>query len=419
LIASPPAAAPLRLKPGAPIKGPTPHSAEARAKLIDKIILSRFLERSATFIHATVKNAENAARRNGLFDGHAPAIRRRIIDGGLIAKRRSAEKTFAEIRVVGKKPVLFWRSPYFVCEYTVDDLRLRKRLAVVGSETSRAILRAVRTLLLATTRNGIACGAARMLFAAQRAFLLTGVETRLAPLTVVGIAGAVRAKGVKAADASRISRVLRSTVVRMPNGEIRALRALCPTSRMVLSFLVRAMLERERGMRARGLLRQAWSDQEVARRIRDRARIRVSRRLVAHCRKSLGIPASSARSCRGDYSAATIAFSALGRLKAAEIARIPASPGLYELRVADSDVRYMPDCSGIIYIGKTINLRSRLLTHACPNGRNGKLAEHVRNSRVLFRFRAETHDLKLAERELYRQFVETFGHRPECNRMSP
>ncbi len=78
-----------------------------------------------------------------------------------------------------------------------------------------------------------------------------------------------------------------------------------------------------------------------------------------------------------------------------------------------------PSCAGIVYVGKAKNLRRRLLAHLTPNGRNGPLASRVRRGRLLFRVRIEAGDLKRAEKELYRQFLDTYARPPECNRLSP
>ncbi|MCR4341361.1 MAG: hypothetical protein NUW01_15895 [Gemmatimonadaceae bacterium] len=390
-----------------------------RAKLIGKIVLARFLERSSASILAAVKSAEDVARRNGLLDGTAPALCRRVLPDAIYDRKADSEDVFARVRVRKNLPVLVWRSVYFASEYTVDGARLAECLARAG-EASETILRAVRTLLLVTTRNRIAHEVSRSLIAAQGDFLRTCEETRLAPLTERQVAREVRSHGVSAADTSRVSRLLRSTVVVLPDGTPRPLRVLCPTSRMVLGALVRDVLERERMLRARGRLKGAWDDNEIARRVWRRPGIFVSRRLVAYCRKSLGAPDARVRTRRGCYMEITMNFATLAKLERQSIfRRAPTAPGVYELRLAPGERGHTPRCADIIYVGKAKNLRRRLLAHAGGNGRNKNLAGYVRRTRVLFRYRVEKGDLKRAEEELYRQFRETYGRPPECNRMSP
>jgi hypothetical protein len=271
-----------------------------------------------------------------------------------------------------------------------------------------------------TTRNRITHEVCQVLLRVQREFLRTGDEARLVPLTGRELARAVQAQGVTAADASRVSRVLRSTVLVLPDGTPRPLRMLCPTSRTVLGALVRDVLDRERMLRARGCLKRAWGDDEIARRVQQRPDVFVSRRLVAYCRKNLGAPGARARTRRGCYMAITMDFSSLARLDRQGIFRhAPTAPGVYELRLVPGERGHASSCAGVIYVGKAKNLRRRLLAHASGNGRNKKLSRYVRRARISFRYRVENGDIKRAEEELYQQFRETYGRPPECNQMSP
>lgn len=326
---------------------------------------------------------------------------------------------FAQVRVRNGSPLLVWRSLYFGCAYTVDGQRLAAWVAHADGECSEGMLRAVRTLLLVSTRNLIAHEVVRVLIAAQRDFLRTGVEGRLAVLTERQIVREARAR-LPAADASRVSRVLRSTVVLLPTGTPLSLRALCPSSRAVLRALLRDVLARERWLREQGLLLGAWTDEELACRVPRREGMRVSRRLVAYCRKSLGVPGATVRARRSGYMATTMDFSTLRPLARPGILQgAPQAAGVYELRLAPGQPGYEPHCAGIIYLGKATNLRRRLLAHATPNGRNRGLARHVRRAGVLFRVRLEAGDLTRAEQALYRQFVDTYGRPPACNTLRP
>ncbi|MEK6769726.1 MAG: hypothetical protein AABY85_12150, partial [Gemmatimonadota bacterium] len=180
-------------------------------KLIGKIVLARFLERTPASVLAAARQAEEVARRAGLFDGAAPALRRKLLPGASHPLAPGPDRVFARVQVKKGKPVLVWRSVYFGCEYTVDGQRLSAWLAQTEDESSE-VLRAVRTLLLVSTRNRIAHEVARVLFRAQRDFLRTGSEARLVVLTQRQVVREAQAR-LAAADASRVSRLLRSTVV--------------------------------------------------------------------------------------------------------------------------------------------------------------------------------------------------------------
>jgi len=391
-----------------------------RAKLIGKIVLARFLQRSPASVLAAVSGAEDVARSHGLFDGPIPAVRRRMLPCATLELGVVPDEAVGRVQIRRGKPMLGWRSASFAFEYIVDGPRLAACLQQGGDGTTATILRAVRVLLLVTTRNRITHGVCQVLLRAQREFLRTGDEARLVPLTGRELARAVQAQGVTAADASRVSRVLRLTVLVLPDGTPRPLRMLCPTSRTVLGALVRDVLDRERLLRARGCLMRAWGDDEIARRVQQRPNVFVSRRLVAYCRKNLGAPGARARTRRGCYMAITMDFSSLARLDHQSIFRhAPTAPGVYELRLAPSERGHAPICAGVIYVGKAKNLRRRLLAHASGNGQNKKLSCYIRRARVSFRYRVENGDIKRAEEALYQQFRETYGRPPECNQMSP
>lgn len=391
-----------------------------RSTLIGKIVLARFLERPPAAVLAAALKAEDVARRAGLFDGATPALCRTLLPEASHAPVvHGPNGVFAQVRVRNGAPHLVWRSFYFGCEYTVDWYRFGAWMAPADGEYSEDILRAVRTLLLVSTRNRIAHEVARVLIGAQRDFLCTGAETRLVVLTERQVVREARAR-LAVADASRVSRVLRSTVVFLPTGAPLPLRALCSSSRAVLRALLRDVLARERGLREQGLLLGAWTDEELACRVPRRAGMRVSRRLVAYCRKSLGVPGASVRARRSGYMATTMDFSALRTLARSGILQgAPQAAGVYELRLAPGQPGYERRCAGIIYLGKAKNLRRRLLAHATPNGRNQGLARHVRCAQVLFRVRLEAGDLTRAEQALYRQFVDTYGCPPACNTLHP
>jgi RNA polymerase sigma-54 factor len=315
--------------------------------------------------------------------------------------------------------VLIVDSVHLACAYVVDQPRFEDCLRGVPEGERERALRAVRTLLLVSTRNRLTAAICAVVLDEQRAYLTTLDDSRMVPLTGRRIARECQRRGLAAADASRVSRLLRSTVVVLRDGAARPLSALCPTSRAVLRAQVRKVLESERRLRALGRLRGTWSDDEIARRVSTRTGGHVSRRLVSYCRHVLGAPGARVRARRG-YMASMVDFSALASLERGTLLRrAPEVAGVYELRVARGEAGYRAECAGIVYVGKAKNLRRRLLAHASGNGRNRRLARHVRRSKVLFRFRLEPGDLKRAETDLYQQFCETYGRPPECNRMRP
>lgn len=390
------------------------------SRLLRKILLARFLERPLAATLAAAKAAEEVVQRNGLFDGRNAPLGRRRLYGAEIHPGAARGEAFGSVCVRPGRLVVLLHSAYSSHEYVVDGPHLVARLDRLSDGERVKVLRAVRTLLLVSTRNRITLEVCRIVCEAQPAFLRRLDEARMVPLTGRAVAEEARRRGVAAADATRVSRILRSTVVVLRDASTRPLRVLCPTSRAVLRAQVRRVLELERRLRARGRLQGAWSDAAIARRLARRAGVSVSRRLVSYCRKMLGAPGARARTHRGCYMTTTMGFSTLVPLERKTVfQRAPAAPGVYELRLARGERDYTPAGAGVIYLGRAKDLRRRLFTHASGNGRNHRLARHIARSRVLFRFLVEADDLKNAESRLYRQFCETYGRPPECNRVPP
>ncbi len=359
------------------------------------------------------------AWRLRLLSGRSPVIHRNQppeVEAGPIAGGACGI-----VRVVDGDPVLTFRARC-ASEYAIDSVRLSTWLAGADGESSVRALGAVRTLHLATARSRLTQAIWRVLAQVQRPFLISCDASALVPLTARELVRRARAAGAELADPGRVSRTLRATTIVLPDGSTCPLRALCPTTRSVLAARVRGVLEIERRLLAAGKLRVAWDDAALARRVRRDDGVVVSGRIVCYCRRRLGVPGARARTQRGAYISATAGFSALFPLdRRTVLRRAPRTPGVYELRVAPGHEGYEASSAGVMYVGKAQDLRVRLLAHAGAGVRNEGLRRLVRNSRVLFRFRAEAakEELKPVEVGLYLRFCDTFGRPPTCNRVSP
>ncbi len=388
----------------------------ARAELVRRIVLSRFLELPIPALVRAVRDAEAlVARHPGLSRPGGPL--RRVTAGR--ARGAWPEPTCGRVRLRRGVPELALR-PEVALAYEGDHAALRAYAARLHPAEAAALSRAFWVLLLATARSRMTRALGEVLVETQRAFLVSGRDRDLVPLSAREAVRRARHAGGTSLDEGRASRLLRSSLVVLPTGASRPLGALCPTTRLVLSAQVRAALAEERALREAGTLAHPWSDAELARWLGRTRGLRVSRRLVAYCRKRIGAPGARARAKHGAYLAATASFSALYPLERATVAqRAPAAPGVYELRICGARGARRAHGDAVIYIGHGQDLRARLLDHAWGTVRNQGLLRHVRAARVEFRFRVERRDPRRAEAELYRRFKETFGRPPECNRVSP
>ncbi|HSM93816.1 MAG TPA: hypothetical protein VLT47_13115 [Anaeromyxobacteraceae bacterium] len=386
-------------------------------EIVRQIVLARFLERPPDAVALAVERAEAIVWRHRLLAGRVPAIQRVPAPG--VAAGEVPPGACGVVEPRDGAPVLVLPTRC-AARYEIDRARLAAWLDRTDAGTRIRVLRAVRTLHLATARSSITGAVWTVLAKVQRRYLASCDAAELVPLTAREVVRRARAAGADLVDAGRVSRTLRATAVVFPDGSTHPLAILCPSTRAVTAARLSKLLERERELRAVGRLRRAWNDAELARRLGRIHGAPVSPRIVCYCRKRLAVPGARERARSPAYMSATTGFSALRPLdRRSVIRRAPRAPGVYELRIAPGQPLYEPTCSGIVYVGRARDLRARLLVHAGASARNERLVSLVRGSRVLFRFRVESGELRPIEAELYRRFCDTYGHHPSCNRVSP
>lgn len=283
-------------------------------------------------------------------------------------------------------------------------LRLLVRARLVDSRT-----RFVRDLLAA-------------LAAEQTAYVSTGNRLDLQELSQRDLARTLGAGAARRPDAdpSRVCRVLGSATVLVADDHEVELASLCPSLRDVHREHVRDLLRREQARMVAGEIEGRLTDTRIAAEISGQCACPVSRRTVAYIREELGIPNHRERARRGCYLTVTAGFGALLPCTSAAIAdRVPAKPGVYEIRLSSGVVEYPTGACSIIYVGSSNRLRKRLLDQVRGDGHNPLLASHLATGRVQVRYTVLRREWREFERLVYDQFGATFGAPPACNRMSP
>lgn len=319
----------------------------------------------------------------------------------------------------GRAPPIAWfertgafryTSEFFTRHYGFETKALSSLGPAVGS-----LLQQMRTI---NSRNLLTTSLLRALGRLQRAFLETRDPLALKALALDELAAGINADALCpiAADASRLSRLMRHLMLGLADGEVVMAPTLCPRPREMQRRYVDSVVRAEQAALLEHADTDALSDDAIAMAVLERYGMALSRRTVANVRRDLGIPCSRRRGANDGYLGATHGFSPL-QLLAREVVRTaaPAVGGVYELHARGPDARR----AGVIYIGSAGDLRKRLMDHLRGAGTNACLAAHVADGRVWFRYRPVVHRWRETERQVYRAFRESFGDRPACNRMSP
>ncbi|BAM06311.1 RNA polymerase factor sigma-54 [Leptospirillum ferrooxidans] len=375
--------------------------------LLGKIVVARFLELPLQRFDLFVQRLESELLTQRL----SGVITIREIEGTKMGQNVDPEgKTIGEIGWEGNTPELLYHKKSYIRTYHFDDTDQE------GILQKKEFQKMVQSFRLINTRNHLTYALIQYMLRYQATYLRASDPTLLRPLTQSQISFGLATGGFYSgiADSSRISRLIRTLFVKMPDNRIRDLSILSPSSREICCHFINRVIKLERSLMDEGKLLDPLTDGEIAERVGADFGSHLSRRTVAYIRRELGIPEGKERRQVRCYHVATAHFSPPMFLSTPILREVvPNEPGVYEIR------SFVPGShEGVIYIGSTRDLRKRLHHHLQGTGNNQRLREKiVRGAR--FRFRIVREHWRDEEREIYRTFCVTYGTPPECNRMSP
>jgi hypothetical protein len=278
--------------------------------------------------------------------------------------------------------------------FRVSDSRMLKNYSVPADSGHRLIC----SLHWINTRNRFSVHLVRSLLEAQRAYWVSGCEADLQPLSCREF---LRQKPLQYLEASRLSRLIGSIQVSTPHQEIIGLKRLFPSGRRVAAYRIKQWVQ---------AAPSRWGDRDLQREL-GRQGLRVSLRSVIHGRRLLNIPSRRQRlsMCYGSKTP----FGPPVSLNEKRYSRIPAEPGVYELRLP-APVSYARGQSEAVYIGCSRDLRRRISSYSGKNQRNRQLQNLIQHKQVFVRVCPSPRYLAL-ENELLAQFREHFGSLPKAN----
>ena len=169
----------------------------------------------------------------------------------------------------------------------------------------------------------------------------------------------------------------------------------------------------------KGILKVAYNDGEIAKKIKATYGIDISRRTIGQCRKELGI-SNSYRRIKTYYPPIDFDYSCFFTFNNKSVKKnAPKEAGVYELSTNSLEIEYLKGKSKVFYLGSTKDIRKRLLEHSGFSGRNGSIKNFYKINSCLFRYKLCSEDWNKKERELYNNFITSFGRAPECNNIKP
>lgn len=286
----------------------------------------------------------------------------------------------------------------------VADERLLKRypINVTNNPASPEDGASGIVVKMINTRNEFSEHIVRGILDFQQKFWETGEELDIKPLTSKQFLSLFPFPKI---DESRLSRLVSVLPLQTQGGRIVNLRRLFSSRRRAFATVIKGVIDESD---------EALTDKDIQAVLREQYDIHLSVRAICECRKLLSIP--NFREQCACYYPKGISFSkpiAMISSRQVGVNRIPAEPGVYELRLS-SKIPY-PQCSShVIYIGSSKNLRRRTANYTGTVLKNKRIAGFLRNDNVCIRYHVTTDHIKL-EKELLKNFKQHYGQLPKGN----
>jgi len=395
---------------------------EPRGELIGKIILAEFLEYTLEKFANFIRGLEELPLYQKL--SHEGIITFRYLPDTKVAREESFPSgVIAEVKNDSSFSIRYSNAGFSI-EYMVDNEKLQRIIngGKLTEEDKKDISRLLHKLRRINTRNLITHEVLKGILNCQRDYFESNSELDLKPLRRAELARAIlkeNSRGI-VTDISRISRVIRGMSIITPHGKEVALRSLFPTKREMMKRHIRVLLASEREDMYGGRLKVPYTDEQIGCKLSDEHNLSITRRVVAYCRKSLGILPYSKRVNGDGYPPLSANFSTIYPFTTPSVkSNVPKSPGVYELRLDNTKIDYPKGSCEIFYIGSGGNLRKRLLSHLNPSSKNGGIKKFIKEKGCAFRYVQLPQGWEGDEKRFYNLFIATFGGSPLRNRVSP
>ena len=395
-----------------------------QAKLVGKIILSNFLELSLDKFEKYIEAIEKSPlffklRANGIVKNVSEAktfTAKTIKPDNVIAKIVKSKKCF----------FIRYTREGFAKRYRVNPERLFALSKNCSDQKNYQIHLLLCKLRHITTRNEFTHHILNGIIALQKDFFAAGDYSELKPITQkdlsdwIGRGGLVHPLTPVRIGEGWISRIVKGKSIITPQDKELPLKFFFHKRKEKKKKFVKEILGQERQDLKSGKIEQPSSDEKLRYKLEVDYGISVSKRSIGLYRKELGIPSFWKRAGNFTYPPFGENFSVPCPLTFSSIDKnAEENSGVYELCLANRELDYENDKTGVFYIGSAKNLKKRLKEHLRAKGRNGKIRKILKSNKCLFRHIVFHNDWKKEEKRLYKLFLSTFNAPPKCNKVSP
>lgn len=225
---------------------------------------------------------------------------------------------------------------------------------------------------------------------------------------------------------------------------------LIPKERDSLKYKVKDLMQLEKHKIMDGSIQFPYSDVDLRSMLHNKYEVKTSLRNVNEVRNNLGIPNAKNRIHSYRYFFEEAFSGSYNLIRKEIINHVPQMSGVYEVRFTNKFVNYPNGKSNIIYIGRSVNLKKRLLEHLCLGKNKTGLLEHIWSNSCAFRFYTTTCESSgefnkhceniikreleplgcnkkecsiplhhIEEKRLYDLFIKIYGESPIANKIKP
>jgi len=391
-----------------------------QAKFIGKIILSNFLELSLDKFGKYIETVEKSPCFVKLVAGDIVTVEnlcktevfrpQNIQSNNLIVEIANDKESFS---------VRYFREG-FTKRYIVNKEKL---LALNNNSTdeenyeTHLLLCKLRHI---TTRNEFTHWIFNGIITLQKNYFITGNAFELKHLIQRDLSAWISSFSPLKIDEGWISRIVKGKLVITPQGKELPLKFFFHKRKEKKKMFVKKILDQERlNLKSREIVKP-YSDAKLRDKLKFTYGISVSKRSIGFYRRELGIPTFYKRACNYTYPPFGENFSVPYPLTFSSVNTHAAeNSGVYELSLANNEIEYENDKTGVFYIGSSQNIKKRLKEHLQANGKNGDIRKIIKYNKCLFRYVRFCKDWQKEEKRLYKLFLATFGESPKCNKVSP
>ena len=335
-----------------------------KPEIIGRIILAKFLSLPMKRYEAEI----NKIRNDNLYQDLSRIITFKKFPKAEVSKNLNKHNLNILGRIEKERNTFFilYRTSWFAGKFRLDRNRLKNlnKIGKLKDLKENEIESIDRKLKLISTRNIITHMVLISIIEHQPEFLRTLNPLKIIPLSQVQVSNWIKNQGYQWIDNSMISRVITDTLIEIPNGTTMILKDFLPNKREVYKRYIKEILVKEEMHIKSNKIISPYTDEEIRVILRKKFGLNISRRTISYCRNQMRIAPSYRRTYNNLYPPNWINFSSYFPMTLDSVKEnTPELSGIYEMSIANDNIRYPLKSTNVFYIGSSKNIRKRLKTH--------------------------------------------------------